>query len=98
MKPINFKTSAKNHHLIGLIVARAIRINPTLMKMTSRLELRMDITACHCNDSPLDLDKILIADDFNLMHDVIGIFNHMDRKTGKLTDHFLPRMRKQKRK
>ncbi|RJF82315.1 hypothetical protein D3877_19940 [Azospirillum cavernae] len=55
------------------------------------LEVRMSLTACHLNGCPLDLDKLAAADDFNLLHDVIGIHRHVSRDTGELTDHFRPR-------
>ena len=53
----------------------------------------MDISGCHLSN-PLDLDKLLDADDFNFMHDVLGIMKHIDRKTGELRDFFLPRFSK----
>lgn len=53
--------------------------------------LCMDLEACHCNGCKLDLQKLEGFDDFNLAHDCAGIMNHIDRKTGKLSNHFLPR-------
>lgn len=54
----------------------------------------MDLDACNSNGCPLDFDKLEKFDDFNLMHDVLGIARHIDRKTGKLNDHFWPRCAK----
>ena len=54
-------------------------------------QLIMDLTACHLNGTPLDLDRLLAADDFNFTHDVWGIHRHIDRTTGRLRDCFLPR-------
>lgn len=51
----------------------------------------MDITAVHANGNPLRLRELAQADAFNFSHDVIGIIRHLDRDTGKLTDHFRPR-------
>lgn len=56
-----------------------------------RLEMQMDIIACHANGCPLRLDDLLAADDFNLLHDVLGISRHIDRSTGRLTAIFRPR-------
>lgn len=56
-----------------------------------RQNLLMDLTACHGNGTPLDLDKLLAADEFNFLHDVEGISRKIDRDTGRLTDCFLPR-------
>ncbi len=54
-------------------------------------DLTMDITACHAIGCPLRLRDLLQADDFNLLHDVCGIRNNINRKTGKLRRFFLPR-------
>jgi hypothetical protein len=52
----------------------------------------MDISSAHL-DMPLRLDALLEADDFNFIHDVFGISQHLDRSKypGKLTDCFRPR-------
>jgi len=59
------------------------------MKM---LDVIMDLTAVHANGCPLYLATLAqgarISD---VMHDVVGISRHLDRKTGKLQDGFLPR-------
>ena len=41
--------------------------------------------------APLMLDELLKAADGHFAHDVIGIGQHIDRKTGRLMDHFRPR-------
>jgi hypothetical protein len=51
----------------------------------------MDITAIHCNGTPLRLADLAAADDFGFFHDVYGINRHIDRDTGTLTGFFLPR-------
>jgi hypothetical protein len=57
----------------------------------NRMDCEMDIAATHCNGCRLNLAALLVADPGNFMHDILGIRAHIDRKTGKLTDHFLPR-------
>lgn len=54
-------------------------------------DLTMDLTACHLNGCPLDLNGLLVASDADFCHDINGIWNHLDRETGKLTDCFVPR-------
>lgn len=54
------------------------------------LDLRMDLTATHFHN-PIDFERLSKADDFNFSHDVFGIRSYLDRRTGKLTDFFLPR-------
>ncbi len=56
-----------------------------------KINLHMDLTACHNHGCPLDLQKLLKAPDFDFMHDVLGIGRHLNRETGQLEDCFLPR-------
>ena len=63
----------------------------SLLPDRNSLAVEMDITACHINGGRLDIKKLLEADDFNFVHDVVGIERHMNRRTGKLDGSFLPR-------
>ena len=87
MKQISFKTSKANQELIEKIVERAIPENDK----ERRMNCMMDITATHCNGNPMDLKKLMKADDFNFFHDIYGIQNTLNRSTGKLRKGFLPR-------
>ncbi|HEY6020836.1 MAG TPA: hypothetical protein VIY48_13340 [Candidatus Paceibacterota bacterium] len=51
----------------------------------------MDIEACHCNGTPLELERLLSARLVDFFHDVDGIRNHINRETGKLENCFMPR-------
>lgn len=62
------------------------------------LSLLMDITACHLNGMPLRLEELLTTDDGNFGHDVFGIRRFINRKTGRMTDHFVPRFAYHERK
>lgn len=86
MKDVSFYTTTGESDLILKIVKRA--------KTTDRLSLNMDITACHANGCPLDLEKLLAFDDFNFYHDINGISRNINRTTGKLENCFLPRCAK----
>ena len=55
--------------------------------------LYLDLAATH-GQIPLRLADLANADDFNFVHDIFGIMNHMDRNTGQLTDYFVPRYAK----
>jgi hypothetical protein len=55
-----------------------------------RFSLEMDLAATHAL-TPLDLDALLAADDFNFAHDVFGIMGHINRATGTMGDGFVPR-------
>jgi hypothetical protein len=56
-----------------------------------RMTITMDVIATHANGCPLDLDRLLHADDSNFIHDVFGIRRHINRTNGQLEDCFLPR-------
>lgn len=84
---INFDCTQTELDLIGCIADRFLE----QYKSVRRLDVLMDITACHCNGCPLDLEKLVGADDFSFFHDVVGIMRHLDRVSGQLNQHFLPR-------
>lgn len=58
-----------------------------------RVGFIMDMLAADgCNgNQPLKWAELLAADDSNFAHDAAGIYRHLDRTTGQLTDHFTPR-------
>ena len=57
------------------------------------MTILMDLAAVH-HHTPLRLVEMADADDFNLIHDVAGIGNCLNRTTGKLEDCFVPRFAK----
>ena len=64
-----------------------------IRKAGGRMAFIMDLCAAdgvNGND-PINFDTLAAADEFNFLHDVLGIIQHLDRSTGKLTDHFSPR-------
>ena len=89
---ISFDTSDKESDLIAKIVNRAESLALELDLPFDRMNLHMDVTACHANGCPLLLDQLLhAAENSSFAHDVWGISRHIDRRTGKLTGCFLPR-------
>jgi len=87
----SFEITKDESRQIALIADRAVELAAAQGVQCAKLYIVMDITACHANGCRLDLGRLLAADDFNLAHDVFGIRHHLDRATGKLTDHFSPR-------
>ncbi|MHB1297319.1 MAG: DUF6874 family protein [Gemmatimonadaceae bacterium] len=63
-------------------------------KKVMRVEVAMDLTCVHANACPLELQGMLDGREFDLMHDVAGIRRHLNRRTGRLEGHFLPRYAK----
>lgn len=91
---VSFEVSKADSETIQKIAARAFEMAKGRTWAT-RLDCSMDITACHANGCPLDLQDLLNADDFNFSHDVFGIAGTLDRSTGELTGIFRPRFAKQ---
>jgi len=86
---INWNTTKEDLDVIDKIIERANKLGVMLNKMG----LLMDISATH-EKCPLKLQELLEADNFNFMHDVIGIINNINRDTGELENCFLPRFAK----
>lgn len=84
---IKWKISVEDAAMVSRIVQRA-------NLMTCDPQLHMDITACHNNGCPLDLEKLFAADDLDFAHDVFGIARHIDRDSGRVGGCFLPRFYK----
>lgn len=96
-KPPKMDATDADLAIIGQIAKRAYRqAKKALGKFITRdaLDYHMDITAVHLNGCPLRLADLLAADDFNFAHDIAGIARCLDRETGKLQNHFLPRFAK----
>jgi len=56
-----------------------------------KLDLFMDI---NCVYDLIDIDKLMQFDAFNFLHDIYGIIQNLNRRTGKLENNFLPRCSK----
>lgn len=88
MDTVSFDISDADAKRVRKIVSRIAAMAGTSI---DRLEMRMDLIATHANGCPLDFERMLAADDFNIAHDVYGIGRHIDRETGKLGGCFRPR-------
>lgn len=82
--PVNFDTTPEEDTLIRDIADRYIALLGDCGTPHAHLMVRMDLTAVHLNDMPLDLDGLLAASDFALVHDIEGVGRHLDRDTGRL--------------
>lgn len=75
---------------ISKIADRALPLYAELDLPDNKLTITMDLASAHI-DCPIDLAELLVADDATFGHDVLGIRRHINRKTAKLEDSFLPR-------
>ncbi len=84
-------SNKKEINLIMKIVDRAW--GKMSVNYKDRLSMIMDIELAN-KDCPMDLEKLLKADDYNFYHDLIGIGNYLNRQTKKLENCFYPRFAK----
>jgi hypothetical protein len=54
-------------------------------------DVQMDIVATILGGCRLRLEDLVNADDFNFIHDIVGIERHLDRQSFFLKDQFKPR-------
>lgn len=92
---VNLNCSKEESRLAAAIANRAVAVLRRHGERIPRgmsIDTQMDIIAVHLNDCSLRLPELAkSSDDFNLLHDVLGIRKHLDRATGKLGDCFVPR-------
>ncbi len=63
--------------------SRGIKFDPFIVIVT--------LDVANSNGIKLDFDKLLEFDSSNFWHDVIGIFDNIDVRTGNFNNCFLPR-------
>lgn len=91
MNRVKFTHDPEERGLIRAIAKRACEVQAAAGYPLPQMEVEMDLAALHASSQPLRLADLLAADDFNLIHDIIGIRLHLNRNTGQLDGHFLPR-------
>lgn len=91
-------TSREDVALINRIVARFVSLFDQYgVKLTqdrgafvaSSLQLGLDVALVHYR-TPLKLTQMLLGNDEDLTHDLMGIFRNVDRTNGQLRDGFRP--------
>lgn len=87
MIEVQFNATKFDRAIVMKIAQRAHKALPG----RSIMDWAMDVEATHCNGNPLRLADLLAADGFSFLHDMTGICRHLDRDTGQLNNHFLPR-------
>jgi hypothetical protein len=75
---------------VAKIIKRAAKMEREAGGRLNRQSLEMDLAAAHATMG-LDLHRLAAFPDFDFAHDVYGIMRHMDRSTGRIRDHFIPR-------
>jgi hypothetical protein len=90
---VKFESTKEEYALMSDIADRASKAGLIMpaKKNYSRQDFLMDLDAVNSNGCPMNFEKMLAAPDFDFVHDVAGIYRHIDRETGQLTDCFIPR-------
>ena len=88
---INWRLNDTDKQKVAQIAKRARDLFRGQAMDADLQSIKMDLAACHNHGCPLDFDKLLGFDNFNLMHDINGINRHLDHETGELDGRFLPR-------
>ncbi len=84
------KTATReDHDTMSSIANRAIKLGINFH--ADKMCLMMDLECVH-ESTPLNLDRLLAADELNFTHDICGIQNHLNRTTRQLEDCFVPRL------
>lgn len=83
------KLSKEEYALCNKIAERSVRVCGF-----DKCTAFMDITICHSEAREIKLEELLNAPLEDFSHDVLGINQHLDHGTHKLTDCFLPRYAK----
>jgi hypothetical protein len=91
MKQINFHVEKRDYNNINRIADRAVTMAKQSCINYDKMSALMDLTAVHANGCPLRLETLAESTDGDFAHDVFGIRQNLNRKTGQLENFFVPR-------
>ena len=96
MKTTKLEERRKEMQAILKVIERAQTLVPDFLKTRSypQMDMLLDLEAVNSSGDGLDFEKLIKFDDFNFLHDILGIRKHINRETGELEDCFLPRCSK----
>ncbi len=89
--PIKFvEFTPEQQALVNTIVTRGVAALGAVGFAVEAEDLEMCVNAVHAT-CPLDLKRLAEAPRLDFGHDIGGIYHLLDRTTGRLPEHFLPR-------
>lgn len=94
MGKLSFDIVETDRKLVDAAAKRAVELALAANVPYELMDAEMDLIAAHANGCPLDFARLVAFDDANFGHDVFGIRRHLNRNTGELLGHFLPRCAK----
>jgi hypothetical protein len=87
---LNFKVAPSDFALIYAISKRALALLKERDSTKAHIQMEMDLEAVH-NYCCLRLSDLLGANDFDFVHEIVGIRENFYRKTGYFQNGFWPR-------
>ena len=87
---LNFKVAPSDFALIYAISKRALALLKEHDSTKAHIEMEMDLEAVH-NYCPLRLAELLGTNDFDFVHEIVGIRENFYRKTCYFQNGFWPR-------
>lgn len=96
MERVRKEIAPEDLQTIEKIVRKAKRVIEKWRGKIDLLKLRADLIKAYSHNERIDLETLYTFDEFNFLHDIIGIMRHLNQKTGKFKDHFVPRAARQK--
>ena len=87
---LNFKVAPSDFALIYAISKRALALLKERDSTKAHIEMEMGLEAVH-NCCPLRLADLLGTNDFDIVHEIVGIRENFYRKTGHFQNAFWPR-------
>lgn len=91
------RTSKADRARIEKVAHRAVAAGANAEVHVNWFSVFLAVSMVHAR-TPLALQELLEADDFNFNHDVFGILRHIDGHSGELRDCFVPRFSASNRK
>lgn len=89
---INWTASKEDRRKIEAIVDRFLAVaGRDGYGAWGRRGLVMDLTGVHLNSMALNLDRLFASSEIDLLYDVTGISNHLNRDSYELERGFVPR-------
>lgn len=76
---------------IDRVLARAAEIHFSRTTGITEQSLKAALVIAYGNDPSIKLDVLLESAEEDFWHDTIGIYQYLNRATGKMRDFFVPR-------
>lgn len=88
---LSYDCSTSDMQAIQAIAARACELfKDYKIAIVNPVSVAHEVAACHCNGCPLNLVQLLLCSPTDFEHDIGGIFQNLNRRTGGLLNGWWP--------